>query len=95
MKRSVKILLGLTTISPFVFAVGFFGSFIHLINTAPTQNFEAHFSKYAAIMNFIALLFTLSFSAIWVFFLVHAARNPHLDAMRTTWLVALILLGPW
>lgn len=97
MKKSIKTLLGLATLSPFIFIAGFFAFFIHLINTAPDHGVPEYFERYAVIKNLAGLLFTLYFSVILVIFIVHAARNPNLEAtgMRTTWLVALVLLGPW
>lgn len=95
--KPVKILLGLATLSPFVFVVALFGSFFFIISNAPKQprEFEEFFSIYGAIFNLVCFLFTAVFSALWVFFIVHAARNPNLDTMRTTWLVVLIVLGGW
>ncbi|PYT01500.1 MAG: hypothetical protein DMF63_01230 [Acidobacteria bacterium] len=99
MKTWIKILLGLGALSPFVFTAAFVGFMIHLINTVPVEAFGEYLanSTYAVIMNVACLLFTIFFTAILVIYIIHAARNPILEAnrMRTTWLISLCLLGAW
>jgi len=97
MRKSVKILLLLAAVSPFIFGAVFFGFFLHLISTAPVHGAEEHFLRYAWILNLGSSLFTLYFLGILVVYVVHAARNRNLElnGMRTTWLIALCLLGPW
>jgi hypothetical protein len=73
------------------------GVFLQLIYSAPTHGQEEYFYKYIPILNLFCLLFTAFFTAVWIFFIVHAAQNPNLEltGMRTTWIVAIIILGAW
>ena len=97
MSKSVKILLGLATLTPFVFTAVVLWFFFQLFNAAPAERFEEYFSKYAVMMNIAWFLFTIFFTAILVIFIIHAARNQILETngMRTTWLISLCLLGAW
>src|SRR5215218_7435341 len=97
MKRSIKILLGLATLSPFVFIAGLVACFIYILQGAPEVGFEEYFQWYIPLFNLVSFLFTIYFILILVIFVVHAARNPNLEvrATRTSWLLALCILGPW
>ena len=97
MKTWVKILLGLATLSPFVFAIAFFTAAFRIFDSAPAQGVEEDLAQHMAIMNAAGLLFSLYFAVILVIFIVHAARNEnvHASGMRTTWILLLIILGPW
>ncbi|HUR97306.1 MAG TPA: hypothetical protein VMZ26_04480 [Pyrinomonadaceae bacterium] len=97
MKLSSRILLGLATLSQFVGFVVFVAVFIYVISNAPADASLGYFQRFALIMNLCAGLFTAYCGAIFIIFMVHAARNPnlHSSGMRTTWLVSLAILGPW
>jgi hypothetical protein len=95
MTKPVKILLLLATLSPFALVFLFIASFIYLINTLPPKEIEPFFNDHAIVVSLLNLLVTAFFGAIWVFYIVHAARNPNIPAMRVTWIIALVILGPW
>lgn len=97
MRTSVKILLGLATLSPFAFGAAFIACFFYLVKDAPVVGFEEYFQAYMPIFNLAGLLFTAYYVVILVIFIVHAANNPNLEAtgMRTTWLVTISIFGPW
>jgi hypothetical protein len=97
MRTSYKILLLVAAVSPFAFVALLFGLFLHIINSAPVQGFEEYILSYASMLNLGSSVFTFFFVGILVIYIVHAARNLHLEAngMRTTWLIAICVLGPW
>src|SRR4030095_3858561 len=96
----LKIVLGVSTISPFVFVAVLVSTFIYLIksapDTGPDQQIE-HFMRYAGIINLTGFGFMLFFLALQIFFIIHAANNRHIEmrGTRTTWLVTIILFGAW
>ena|SRR5688572_1899075 len=97
MRTSFKILLGLAALSPFVFAAAFIAVSFLLLSNAPVDGFEEYFSRYAWMINLASSLFTLFYLGILVIYVLHAARNQNLEnsGMRTTWLIAICILGPW
>lgn len=96
MKTSTKIILGLLGISPFPIIIAMFAGFFYIVQANPTAEEMNEFFKTNAIWIFLFnILGTLYFGAVHVIYIVLAARKPDLEAMRVTWIIALLVLGPF
>jgi hypothetical protein len=92
MKTSTKIALLLGGLAPFPFAILMFAGIFYLIQDDP-RNVMLFFNEHLLAVMIFNLFFTLFFGAVHIIYIILAARNPNLEAMRVTWIVALVILG--
>lgn len=91
----MKILLGLLSLvelaTLFLFA-GFFGYLVVTNDATFLINAIEHHPVLVALFN---LTMPVIQSAPFVYFLVHAARNPELSDRRVTWILFMLFLSPF
>ena len=97
MSTFVKLLLALAVILIFAGFAAFFGIFFYVVSNAPPNVGIEYFQRFSDVMNLLGGLYTVYCAAVMLVFILHAVRNPNLEAsgMRTTWILVLIILGPW
>lgn len=94
MKTPVKIVLGLGGIAPIPFFALMCGLFIYVIVRYENPGAQVLMDN-AVFINLFFLVFGLIFTAVQIIYIIHAAKNPNIEAMRVTWILCLILLGPF
>lgn len=63
-----------------------------LLKTPPAL-MESTVQSYYLVIALANVGFTIFFGLLHVFYIVHAARNPNLEAMRVTWIIGLVIFG--
>jgi H+/Cl- antiporter ClcA len=94
MKTPAKIGLLAAAISPVPFTVLFVGAFFYVIKTTPPTRDLQDFIDYVVIANVIGLAASLFFTAVTVYFIAHAARNPNCKDRIPHWVILILLTGP-
>lgn len=92
MKVYGKVLLGFLSVLPLVSAILFFGSFIYLYQTNSNDFFEFVITR-PELVTIFNVLFSFSAYGPFIFYIVHAARNPNLADRRVAWILLIVFLG--
>jgi hypothetical protein len=93
MKVSLRLLLGIVSILPFVVSVFFIGTIFYLVRTDP-QVLEEFFVSLHPLAGLIINigLFSVAYGPV-VFYVIHAGRNPDLADRKAVWIILMIFLG--
>lgn len=93
MTKPINLLLLIGTLAPFAAFLIFFIWMLGVLLNLPPEQIETALQSYYLVITLANIGFTIVFGLLHVFYIVHAAKNPNLEAMRVTWIIGLVILG--